>query len=296
LIENVKGLMRRSFAPYVEFVELQLASPMIVPKSKNAAGVNAWRRHLPRLKKLMKAPRSARGELRYIVSKRLLNAADFGVPQKRERVFIVAVRDDLPVEWEGVTPTHDRSSLLHDLWVTRDYWERHRVPTRTRPPLPKEIAKLIDRLRVEGKPAGLESWRTVRDALLGLPEPRDHEPYPGWLNHVGQPGARSYPGHTGSPLDEPAKTLKAGGHGVPGGENMLRRLDGSIRYFTVREAARLQTFPDDYHVEGAWGEALRQLGNAVPVRLAEAVTRSLIPLLGMMRKRQPRLALMSPSN
>ncbi|MFB5207535.1 hypothetical protein ABGA94_17225, partial [Stenotrophomonas sp. 3diitr2024] len=46
-------------------------------------------------------------------------------------------------------------------------------------------------------------------------------------NHVYQAGARSYPGHTGSPLDLPAKTLKAGGHGVPGGENMLVKDDGS---------------------------------------------------------------------
>ena len=90
-------------------------------------------------------------------------------------------------------------------------------------------------------------------------------------NHIVNPGARSYPGHTGSPLDEPAKTLKAGDHGVPGGENMLARPDGSIRYFTVREAARLQTFPDDYVFQGAWSEAMRQLGNAVPVKLAESI-------------------------
>ncbi|WP_330217616.1 DNA cytosine methyltransferase [Endozoicomonas numazuensis] len=46
---------------------------------------------------------------------------------------------------------------------------------------------------------------------------------------------------------------KAGAHGVPGGENMIRYPDGSVRYFTVRESARLQTFPDDYALEGAWG-------------------------------------------
>ena len=90
-------------------------------------------------------------------------------------------------------------------------------------------------------------------------------------NHRQQPGARSYPGHTGSPLDEPAKTLKAGVHGVPGGENMLRAPNGEVRYFTVRESARLQTFPDDYVFHGSWSETMRQLGNAVPVRLAEMV-------------------------
>jgi DNA (cytosine-5)-methyltransferase 1 len=72
-------------------------------------------------------------------------------------------------------------------------------------------------------------------------------------------------------LDEPAKTLKAGVHGVPGGENMLRRANGTVRYFTVREAARLQTFDDDFAFAGAWSEGFRQLGNAVPVLLARSV-------------------------
>ena len=60
---------------------------------------------------------------------------------------------------------------------------------------------------------------------------------------------------------------------------MLARVDGSLRYFTVREAARLQTFPDDYTFRGAWTEAMRQLGNAVPVRLAETVARSVAETL-----------------
>ena len=106
-----------------------------------------------------------------------------------------------------------------------------------------------------------------------------------FANHIFNPGARQYKGHTGSPLDEPAKTLKAGDHGVPGGENMLRRVDGSVRYFTVREAARLQTFPDEYVFRGAWTEAMRQLGNAVPVRLAEMVARSVAEKLAHLEER-----------
>jgi DNA (cytosine-5)-methyltransferase 1 len=118
----------------------------------------------------------------------------------------------------------------------------------------------------------------VRDAINDLPDPEKFltNKIP---NHRFNPGARSYPGHTGSPLDEPAKTLKAGDHGVPGGENMLARTDGTVRYFTVREAARLQTFPDDYIFRGAWTEAMRQLGNAVPVRLAEVVASSVAKTL-----------------
>ena len=47
-----------------------------------------------------------------------------------------------------------------------------------------------------------------------------------------------------------------------------------VRYFTVRETARLQTFPDGYLFHGSWSEAMRQLGNAVPVALARLVAAS----------------------
>lgn len=115
---------------------------------------------------------------------------------------------------------------------------------------------------------------TVRDAITDLPVPSESGDSPGILNHRLIPGARSYTGHTGSPLDLPAKTLKAGDHGVLGGENMLTARDGSVRYFTVREAARLQTFPDTWELTGSWSEAMRQLGNAVPVELAHVVAAS----------------------
>ena len=55
---------------------------------------------------------------------------------------------------------------------------------------------------------------------------------------------------------------------------MLRRPDGSVRYFTVRESARLQTFPDAFRFHGSWSETMRQLGNAVPVKLAHIIARS----------------------
>ena len=90
-------------------------------------------------------------------------------------------------------------------------------------------------------------------------------------NHEFRGGAKSYPGPSGSVLDEPSKTIKAGAHGVPGGENMLVLDDGTQRYYTVRESARIQTFPDDYLFHGSWTESMRQIGNAVPVQLAKII-------------------------
>ena len=55
---------------------------------------------------------------------------------------------------------------------------------------------------------------------------------------------------------------------------MIRFPDGTVRYFSIREAARIQTFPDGYALHGAWGEAMRQLGNAVPVQLARVISES----------------------
>ena len=187
-------------------------------------------------------------------------------------MFIVGFRSDIDARWSFPRETHSLDALLHDQWVSGTYWDRHKVPHTKRPVPSKGALPVISGLRGLGLLPTLAPWQTVRDALVGLPDPVEGDEQV--LNHRFQPGAKVYPGHTGSPLDQPAKTLKAGGHGVPGGENMLVRTDGSVRYFSVRESARLQTFPDGYALHGAWGEAMRQLGNAVPVRLGQAVATS----------------------
>ncbi len=197
LFENVAGLVRPRFRPYFDGV------------------IAALRRAGPG----------------YQIAHVAVNAADYGVPQVRRRVFVVGYRADTGLTWDPPVPTHEK-----------------------------------------------DEWVTVAEALADLPDPEHvRSDIPG---HAFQPNARPYPGHTGSPPDKPAKTLKAGVHGVPGGENMLRRPDGSVRYFSVREAARLQTFPDRWHFSGAWTEAMRQIGNAVPVRLATIIAQSVAaPLL-----------------
>lgn len=261
VFENVKGLTRASFYNYFNYIQLQLEYPSMAAKQGEE-----WLIHLSRLEQ----HKTNGGKSEYHVVARLVNAANYGVPQKRERVFFVGFREDVHRAWAFPEQTHSTDALFRDQWVTGEYWERHKVAKKNRPEFPSKSSKKIDFLKsCDPSVLGLP-WKTVRDAISDLPDP---EASPTLLvqAHRFQPGARSYPGHTGSPLDEPAKALKAGDHGVPGGENMLRRPDGSIRYFTVRECARIQTFPDDFIFDGSWGEVMRQLGNAVPVQLAQTV-------------------------
>lgn len=269
LIENVKGLLRPALREFVEYVTLQLEMPDVVaPEPLDPDG---WVDHLPRLRG---ARRGTAGSVDsgYRVRHALLNAADYGVPQRRERVFFVALRKDVRGRWTPPPKTHSQAALRLDQEVTGEYWARHSIKRRSMASHP-----LAGKWRNEA--GDTAPWVTLRDRLAGLPDPADKSFTPSIPNHVFQPGAKVYPGHTGSALDLPAKTLKAGVHGVPGGENMLRRPNGTVRYLTVREAARVQTFPDDFVFVGAWGEAMRQIGNAVPVVLAQAVARSIASAL-----------------
>ena len=267
VFENVKGLTRQAFAKYFSYIVLQLSYPEVV-----AMPSEEWIEHLARLERLR--TKGDEPDLNYRVVWRLLNAADYGVPQRRERVFFVGFRSDIQIPWSFPSPTHSREALLRSQWETGDYWERHRVSHANRPAPPAKYLHAASEARLLSTPPTRAPWLTVRDAISDLGEPSVRVKDASFPNHVLQPGARSYPGHTGSPIDEAAKTLKAGVHGVPGGENMLARADGSVRYFTVRESARLQTFPDDYRLHGSWTEAMRQLGNAVPVELAKVIGKS----------------------
>lgn len=269
LFENVKGLLRQSFATYFNYIILQLTYPLLSRKTHED-----WESHLSRLERIHTG--DAGMDLTYRVVYRLLDAAKYGIPQHRHRVFIVGFRSDLGKEWSFPAPTHSLDRLLWDQWVTGAYWDEHHVSKKARPPIPERWISRVERLAADFKflPPDGQRCRTVRDALAGLPDPRDKcQTVP---NHEFRGGARPYPGHTGSLLDEPSKALKAGNHGVPGGENMMALSDGSCRYYTIRESARLQTFPDDYVFSGAWTEAMRQIGNAVPVELALAVGRSVM--------------------
>jgi DNA (cytosine-5)-methyltransferase 1 len=261
IFENVKGLKRASFASYFNYILLQLHYPSLTRRDQDD-----WAEHFLRLQRHHTSRPADKEEYRVVAD--VLNAADYGVPQRRERVVFVGFRADLGIEWSFPKQTHSLEALLWSQCKSDGYWDRHRIARNDRH---TDLALCAKGASLVEKPK-LKAWRTTRDAIGSLPDP-EYQRSKTWryLNHVYQPNAKSYKGHTGSPLDEPAKTLKAGVHGVPGGENMLLRNDGTVRYFTVREGARLQTFPDNFIFHGSWSETMRQLGNAVPVELAQRI-------------------------
>lgn len=230
----------------------------------------------------------------YEVTQHDVNAANYGVPQIRNRVILLAFRADLDVDPElvkrAVARTHSHAALARSI-LEGTYWNRHKEAGAR---IPKRVIDLVtsryknEQLALESGDDELQPWLTLRDAILGLPEintlmldkATEQGDFP---DHVGWPGARIYDGHTPNELDRPAKTVKAGVHGVPGGESVMQ-LDKQVRdentglmrpeyrYMTVREAARVMTFGDRWSMAGPRGERMRQLGNAVPVKLGEVFT------------------------
>jgi DNA (cytosine-5)-methyltransferase 1 len=105
VFENVRGLLRRSFAKYFEYVLLQLQYPELTRRPDEP-----WTSHLARLE--CHHTRGRQHGLHYRVVFQKLNAADFGVPQCRERVIIVGFRSDIQEPWSFPQPTHSEGALL----------------------------------------------------------------------------------------------------------------------------------------------------------------------------------------
>ncbi len=262
IFENVKGLLRQNFYEYLDYIILRLKFPSYV---KNH--ISDWRNEYLFLQNLAKSDSPE-----YSVQVNLLNAMEFGVPQSRERVFIVGFRGN--TSWQFPNKTHSMDALLWTQLVTGEYWEKHQVKPCYIFDKNKKVLSLHKQygfIPPMDKPAV-----TIRDTIGYLPTPSES---PSIEGHKFQNGARSYPGHTGSFIDFPSKTIKAGNHGVPGGENMILFHDNSLRYFTTFEAKLIQTFPAEFRILGSWSECLRQIGNAVPVLLAETIGSTILAQL-----------------
>lgn len=211
--------------------------------------------------------KNAIAELGYtLVEPRVLKAIMYQVPQKRERLILIAIRNDLaqkasfrwPSPYTQVLTLKDAfyKSIIYDTDVPQSEGVKY--------PLKKqEVLRLV--------PQGGD-WRN-------LPEDVAKEYMGGsWLLGGGKTGmARRLS------LDEPSLTLTCS----PCQKQTERCHPLETRPLTVREYARIQTFPDSWLFAGTMGDKYKQIGNAVPVNLAWAIGRSLIRLFNDIQAIEP---------
>jgi DNA (cytosine-5)-methyltransferase 1 len=191
----------------------------------------------------------------YALTWRVVDAADYGVPQHRHRLIVLGVRGATPLRFPE--PTH------------------------------ADPAKV----GLFGEAGLVSSWRTVRDAIGDMPPAAPAGFQPDLPNHVARkyspdvvasfaetpPGKRN-PRYKRDRLrwDEPAKTIRAQGKPKADGSGQKNSSHQSIhpvehRQLTVRESARLQTFPDWYEFDSTFVNGYRVVGDAVPPTLAESM-------------------------
>ena len=194
----------------------------------------------------------------YDVRVRVDDACLHGLPQRRPRCFVSGRRVDAP--------------------------PRPPPPPAPPPPSPPPLGAFLAALPPPA-PAAAGRKRALREGACALEDAFatcDAEPdrarMRAWGHQLPPSQARAYGrNHTPSDAGGLAKTLVAGAHGPPGGANAVRFADGRSRQFTVREAARLQGFPDDYAFPHARTRALHQIGNAAAVPVVRAQLRALLP-------------------
>lgn len=170
----------------------------------------------------------------YEVKRYLLNAADYGVPQNRKRVIFF-----------GVTKEFDFETRME---VFKNF-----------PP---------DRTNTAEIGTNLPKHRTLKDTISDLPEP--YSPLGKKIpNHIGlkhKVKINGYMGNRELSWDKPSPTIvgRGGGTGGP----VIAVHPNLERRFTVRETARIQSFPDDFIFAGAISSQFRQIGNAIAVQFA----------------------------
>lgn len=166
----------------------------------------------------------------YRVKHKVLNAANYGVPQKRERVIILGVRNDIDIDLEHPEPTHYQNTDLFN----------HK-----------------------------NGWVSIGEALKNIPEPEEEH---NLTNHTYSKFKLKFNGYLGNRAIDPTKpapTVTARGD-EKGGVVVLHH-PNNHRRMSVRELALTQSFPIDFIFEGNNSSAYRQIGNAVPVKLAFAI-------------------------
>lgn len=253
LLENVKGL---------ENIEGGKILPMIMDDLENAGTENS--KFFP--------DNTNHG---YTVVYNVVNSLLFGVPEKRERVIILGIRNDIlessPLK-AFISP--EANSKKYDSRKKLQVWYTHSVDSNTNEPLPlvTKINNLYNDF-VNGKINHLEpvipskTYRTttLRDAIADLPEEYSEN----IANHQGSKckvRIRNVMGNRATCWDKYSPTITARGSGTGG--PLIPPHPNANRRFTVRECARIQTFPDQIIFTGSNSSGYRQVGNAVPVLMA----------------------------
>ncbi len=218
-------------------------------------------------------------EIGYHLEYRILNAEEFGVPQRRRRLFLVASAIHETVVWP--TPRPERVSVRDAIGDLPPIPHSH-FEEAIRRPAPANTTSYVREMRrgLTGKEA-----RLVRDHVTRYHRPDDlaafrHLPQGGTYKDV-PPEFRRYRDDIFTDKyhrmiwDEPAWTVTA--HMAKDGYKYIHPAQN--RTLSVREAARLQSFPDRFRFAGSRTDRFRQIGNAVPPKLAEAVGRTVTAML-----------------
>ena len=232
----------------------------------------------------------------YKVKLEVLNSANYGVPQIRKRVIIIGVREDIPLDidavYSSVVKTHydpemakeDRKGLRRYVTVRDAIEELPKVlpgqgsksisfaSKRNNAFLRKIVKKnshvLLDHVARNHNEKDIERYRVMSKEHWTFQEMLQNRPD---LNHEKQRVfGNSY---TVQWWDLPSKTIIA--HLYKDGNQFIHPDYTQGRSFTVREAARIQSFPDDFVFEGARTDQFKQIGNAVPPLLANAIAKAL---------------------
>lgn len=194
----------------------------------------------------------------YIIDKQVLNAWNYGVPQKRERLITIGIRNDLVGKTEYRFPkAHNYKPVLRD--VLLDCPDGPGVPYGEKK---RKIFELV--------PAG-GYWRDI-DPVIAKEYMKSC-----WDMEGGRTGILRR-----MSLDEPSLTVLTS----PSQKQTERCHPLEARPFTVRENARCQTFPDDWEFCGNVSAQYKQVGNAVPVNLAYDIAKEIIHSLDMLAVNQ----------
>lgn len=212
--------------------------------------------------KTLQTIRNVIDELGYdLIEPRVLKALQYNVPQKRERLILIAIRKDISpyvsYEWPDVCPSY---RTLRDAFFSGSLYETDVPPSlgQQYPDSKEKVMKMV--------PEGGD-WRD-------LPEDVAREYMKGSFGLGG--------GKTGMArrlsMDEASLTLTC----APAQKQTERCHPYETRPLSIREYARIQTFPDEWQFCGSISSQYKQIGNAVPVNLAWAIGRSIIRLFNQL--------------